>query len=421
MTTDVDAALADAWRTHWSRVVALLVAQFASPDLAEDGAADAFEAAARTWPVDGVPSSPGAWLLTAARRRVLDRLRARAVHLRKEPLMVVDAQMRALAAAAVDPGAHVADEQLRLVLACCHPALAPADRVALTLRFVVGLTTADIARLQLVQHTAMSARLTRAKKRLATSGIAFAVPPPDRLDERLDAVATVLYLVFTAGYQPADVPGGLRIDLADEAVRLTRELDRLVGGRPGLRALLALMLLQHSRRDARVDADGRIVLLPDQDRTRWHADEITEGLALVRALPPLAGLAEDHRLQALVAAEHAAARTPRETRWDVVAGLYAALEQRTGSPVVRLARAVAVAEAAGPAAGLALLDGLDDVLAHHHRLPAVRGELLLRAGRAPEAVAAFERALALVPAPAERVHLTERLAAAREAVGRDDA
>ncbi|WP_136517424.1 MULTISPECIES: RNA polymerase sigma factor [Cellulomonas] len=415
--TEVDAALADAWRAHWSSVVALLVAQFASPDLAEDGAADAFEAAARTWPVDGVPDRPGAWLLTAARRRVLDRLRTQAVHRRKEPLMVVDAELRALAAAAEDPGAHVADEQLRLVLTCSHPALAPADRVALTLRFVVGLGTADIARLQLVQHTAMSARLTRAKKRLATSGIPFAVPPPDRLDERLDAVATVLYLLFTAGYQPADVPGGLRVDLADEAIRLTRELDRLVGGRPGLRALLALELLQHSRRDTRVDADGRIVLLPDQDRSRWHADEIAEGLALVRALPPLDGLAEDHRLQALVAAEHAAAPSADATRWDVVAGLYAALEQRTGSPVVRLARAVAVAEAAGPSAGLALLDGLDAALAHHHRLPAVRGELLLRAGRADEAAAAFERALALVPATAERVHLAERLAAARAAAG----
>ncbi len=413
--TAVDAALADAWRAHWSHVVALLVGQFASPDLAEDGAADAFEAAARTWPVDGVPASPGAWLLTAARRRVLDRLRTQAVHRRKEPLMVVDAQMRALAAGVVDPGAHVADEQLRLILACCHPALAPADRVALTLRFVVGLGTADIARLQLVQHTAMSARLTRAKKRLATSGIPFSVPDADRLEERVDAVATVLYLVFTAGYQPAAAPGGLRVDLADEAIRLTRALDALLGGRPGLRALLALMLLQHSRRDTRVDADGRIVLLPDQDRSRWHAHEIAEGLALVRALPPLDGLAEDHRLQALVAAEHASAPTAAQTRWDVVAGLYAALERRTASPVVRLARAVAVAEGVGPEAGLALLDGLDDVLAHHHRLPAVRGELLLRAGRAPEAAAELGRALALVPDTAERTHLAERLAAARAA------
>lgn len=412
-TTDVATALGDAWRAHWSHVVALLVAQFASADLAEDAAGDAFEAAARTWPRDGVPDNPGAWLLTAARRRVLDRLRARAVHRRKEPLLVVDDEMRALAAAVVDPGAHVADEQLRLVLTCCHPALAPADRVAMTLRFVVGLGTADIARLQLVQHTAMSARLTRAKKRLAAAGVPFVVPPRAQLDERLDAVTTVLYLLFTAGYQPADVPGGLRVDLGDEAVRLTRELDGLLGGSPRVQALLALMLLQHSRRDARVDDDGRLVLLPDQDRSRWHADDIAEGVRVLRALPPLDGLAEDHRLQALVAAEHATAPTAEATRWDVVARLYALLETRTRSPVVRLARAVAVAEAAGPEAGLALLDGLDDLLPHHHRLPAVRGELLLRARRGPEAAAELERALALVPDTAERDHLETRLTEAR--------
>ncbi|MCC2321577.1 RNA polymerase sigma factor [Cellulomonas xiejunii] len=412
---DVTHALGAAWRAHWSHVVALLVAQFASPDLAEDAAGDAFEAAARTWPRDGVPANPGAWLLTSARRRVLDRLRAQAVHRRKEPLMVVDDEMRALAAAAQDPGAHVADEQLRLVLTCCHPALAPADRVAMTLRFVVGLGTADIARLQLVQHTAMSARLTRAKKRLATTGVPFVVPPPGQLAERLDAVTTVLYLLFTAGYQPADVPGGLRVDLADEAVRLTRELDLLLGGSPRVRVLLALMLLQHSRRDARLDDDGRLVLLPDQDRARWHTEDIREGVALLAAVPALDGLAEDHRLQALAAAEHATAPTAADTRWDVIARLYAQLETRTGSPVVRLARAVAVAEADGPDAGLAVLDGLDDALAHHHRLPAVRGELLLRAGRGADAVAELERALTLVPDTAERHHLQARLAEARSA------
>lgn len=410
---DVGAALGAAWRAHWSRVVALLVAQYASPDLAEDAAGDAFEAAARTWPRDGIPTNTGAWLLTAARRRVLDRLRAQSVHRRKEPLMVVDDEMRALAAATQDPGAHVADEQLRLVLACCHPALAPADRVAMTLRFVVGLGTADIARLQLVQHTAMSARLTRAKKRLAATGVPFVVPPPGQLDERLDAVATVLYLLFTAGYQPSDVPGGLRVDLADEAVRLTRELDGLLGGSPRVHALLALMLLQHSRRDARLDDEGRLVLLPDQDRTRWHAEDIDEGVRLLTALPPLDGLAEDHRLQALAAAEHATAPTAADTRWDVIAQVYAVLETRTGSPVVRLARAVAVAEAAGPDAGVALLDGLDDALPHHHRLPAVRGELLLRAGRRAEAVVELEKALELVPDSAERHHLEARLAEAR--------
>lgn len=418
----VDDALEQAWREHWGRLVALLLGQFRRPDLAEDAAADAFAAAARRWPVDGVPDSPGAWLLTTGRRRVLDQLRAEAVHRRKEPLMAVDEDVRRAAAAIVDPGAHVRDEVLRLVLTCCHPALAPENRIALTLRFVVGLTTAEIARLLLVPEATMAARLTRAKKRLAASGIPFATPPADRLDERLDVVAAVIYLVFTSGYQPGTGPT-LRVDLADEAIRLTRELDAQLPGRAVVRALLALLLLQHSRRDARLDDAGRIVLLPDQDRSRWHADDVAAGLAALASVPVSTGQAEEYRLQALVAAEHATAATAADTRWDVVAERYAELEQLTGSPVVRLARAVAVAEADGPEAGLELLDGLDVRLPQHHRVPAVRGELLLRAGRPDDAAAALSTALDLVVAPAERTHLAERLAEARAAApktrGRD--
>ncbi len=457
-------ALADAWHTHWSRLIALLIGQYGRPDLAEDAVSDALESAARHWPVDGVPASTGAWLLTAARRRVLDRLRSEAVQRRKAPLMVVDDEMRAAAATAVDPGAHVADEQLRLVFACCHPAIAPDDRVALTLRFVVGLSTAEIARLLLVQESAMAARLTRAKKRLAASGIPFATPPTDRLDERLDVVATVVYLAFTSGYQPGagDVP--LRVDLGDEAIRLLRVLDGLLPDRPVVRALLALLLLQHSRRDTRLDAAGALVLLPDQDRTRWHQDEITEALTLLSTLtpkvtpappptppvteprtaarasatptppapsdpatstptpsdpaapaparrpyPPMSRLAREYVLQALVAAEHAAAPTSQDTRWDVVAVRYAELERLTGSPVVRLARAVAVAEAEGPDAGLHLLDGLDEALPRLHRVPAVRAELLTRAGRPAAAAASYRHALTLVTNPTERAHLESRL------------
>ncbi|AEE44487.1 RNA polymerase sigma factor [Cellulomonas fimi] len=415
-------AVAEAWHAHWSRLIALLIGQYARPDLAEDAVSDAFEAAARHWPVDGVPSSTGAWLLTAARRRVLDRLRSEAVQRRKAPLMVVDDEMREAASAAVDPGAHVADEQLRLVFACCHPAIAPDDRVALTLRFVVGLSTAEIARLLLVQESAMAARLTRAKKRLAASGIPFAVPATDRLDERLDVVATVVYLAFTSGYQPGagDVP--LRVDLGDEAIRLLRVLDDLLPGRAVVRALLALLLLQHSRRDTRLDADGALVLLPDQDRSRWHHNEITDALALLSTLtpevvgdsrpagyPPLSRQAREYVLQALVAAEHATAPSSDATRWDVVAARYTELERLTGSPVVRLARAVAVAEAEGPDAGLRLLEGLDDALPRHHRVPAVRAELLTRAGRPAAAAAAYRHALTLVTNPTERAHLQSRL------------
>ncbi|KQR17651.1 RNA polymerase sigma factor [Cellulomonas sp. Leaf334] len=419
--TPSDDALAEAWRAHWSRLIGLLIGQFARPDLAEDAVSDAFESAARHWPVDGVPTNTGAWLLTAARRRVLDRLRSEAVARRKEPLMVVDDEMRAAAAAVVDPGAHVADERLRLIFACCHPAIAPDDRVALTLRFVVGLTTTEIGRLLLVQESTMAARLTRAKKRLASSGIPFATPAAERLDERLDVVATVVYLAFTSGYHPGVGAEPLRVDLGDEAVRLLRVLDSLLPDRSVVRSLLALLLLQHSRRDTRLDESGALVLLPDQDRSRWHRDEITEGVGLLESLasgpapaPGPAGhqsrLATEYRLQALIAAEHATAPTAADTRWSVIADLYAQLEALTGSPVVRLARAVAVAEADGPDAGLQLLDGLDDALPRHHRVPAVRAELLRRAGHPTAAAAAYRTALNLVTNPTERTHLESRLA-----------
>ncbi|GEL99235.1 RNA polymerase sigma factor [Cellulomonas terrae] len=419
--TPSDDALADAWRAHWSRLIGLLIGQFARPDLAEDAVSDAFESAARHWPVDGVPTNTGAWLLTAARRRVLDRLRSEAVARRKEPLMVVDDEMRAAAAAVVDPGAHVADERLRLIFACCHPAIAPDDRVALTLRFVVGLTTTEIGRLLLVQESTMAARLTRAKKRLASSGIPFATPAAERLDERLDVVATVVYLAFTSGYHPGVGAEPLRVDLGDEAIRLLRVLDSLLPDRAVVRSLLALLLLQHSRRDTRLDESGALVLLPDQDRTRWHRDEITEGVALLSSLADAsrstadpAGhqsrLATEYRLQALIAAEHATAPTAADTRWSVIADLYAQLEALTGSPVVRLARSVAVAEADGPDAGLQLLDGLDDALPRHHRVPAVRAELLRRAGHPTAAAAAYRAALSLVTNPTERTHLESRLA-----------
>ncbi|WP_250446164.1 RNA polymerase sigma factor [Actinotalea sp. C106] len=412
-----DDPLARAWREHWGRTVALLLGQFARPDLVEDAVAEAFASAAQRWPQDGVPDSPGAWLLTAARRRVVDRLRAEAVHRRKEPLMVVDARTRA-AASATDPSAaaqdeHLPDERLRLIFTCCHPALAAEARVALTLRFVIGLDVPEIARLMLVRPTTMAARITRAKKRLTASGIPFAVPPAGRLDERLDVVATVLYLVFTAGYHPQPGAEPLRVDLGDEAIRLTRVLDSLLPGRGVVRALLALMLLQHSRRDARLGPDGRLVLLPDQDRSRWQRTEIDEALRLLRALPRTTGQGEEYRLQALVAAEHATAPSAASTRWDVIVDHYADLEELTDSPVVRLARAVAAAEVDGPDAGLALLDGLEARLPDHHRLEAVRAELAWQAGRPQAAEAGFLRALDLVPGGPEHEHLTERLAALR--------
>jgi predicted RNA polymerase sigma factor len=303
--------------------------------------------------------------------------------------------------------AAAADERLRLVLLCAHPSLAPEAAAALTLRLVLGVPTADIARLFLVPTPTMAARLTRARKRLATES--FAVPTGAALLARVHAVAEIAYLAFTAGYAPGSGQDVVRAAEAGEALRLVRVLREVAPeeSRDDLDALLALMLLQHSRRHARVaeGPDGPVlVLLPDQDRTRWHHDEIAEALDL---LLPLARSAPSTPwlLQALVAAEHATAPTSADTDWPRIAGWYAELESLTGSPVVRLNRAVAVAEADGPDAGLRLLDGL---ALPGHRLPAVRGELLARAGRAAEAVAALDAALLACENAAEAEHLRRR-------------
>ena len=369
---EADAALDAAYRQHWGRLLALLVGQYRRLDLAEDALSDAFEAAARHWPADGVPTNPPAWLLTAARRRAVDRLRAEAVAVRKEPLLVVDAEHEAAAARIMaDVGDVVEDDLLRLVLLCAHPTLAPESASALSLRLVVGVPTRDVARLFLVPEPTMAARLTRARKRLA--GADFGIPSPADLPDRLAVVGQVAYLAFTTGYAPGSGHDLLRADVAGEAVRLARVVHDLLPEQPLPTALLALMLLQHSRRDARVGPDGRLVLLPDQDRRRWRSDEIAEGLGLLAPLveADLAGEARSYLLQALIAAEHATAATAADTDWTRIAALYGELETHTGSPVVRLNRAVAVAEASGPEDGLTLLDGLDEPAAR--RPPAARG------------------------------------------------
>ncbi|SDS04132.1 RNA polymerase sigma-70 factor, ECF subfamily [Friedmanniella luteola] len=405
MSGDGAAVLADVWRSEWGRLLALLVAQYRRLELAEDGLADAFEAAARTWPEDGVPLNPPAWLLTAARRRVLDRLRAEAVAARRLPVLAVEAALQQQAQRVMaDDGEPVLDERLRLVLLCASPRLVPEAAAALTLRLVLGVPTEDIARLFLVSTPTMAARLTRTRKRLA--GQPFALPPGPELRERLRVVADVAYLAFTAGYAPTSGSEVLRPALAAEAIRLLRLVRTLVTpGSPGtddLDARLALMLLQHARRDARV-VDGRLVLLPDQDRSRWHAAEAAEALDLL--LPQVHAPARPALLEALIAAEHAVARTAADTDWARIATHYAELEALTGSPVVRLNRAVAVAEADGPLAGLALLDTLD---LPGHRLPAARAELLTRAGRPDEARTAFTEALTHCANAAERAHLERR-------------
>ena len=399
--------LSEALRDEWGRLLALLVAQFRRLDLAEDGLADAFEAAARTWPSAGVPTNPPAWLLTTARRRVTDRLRTEAVAARKLPLLVVEAHLQEEAQRVmVEAGEQVHDERLRLVLLCAHPSLPPASAAALTLRLVLGVPTEDVARLFLVSTPTMAARLTRARKKLA--GERFVVPSGAELESRVGVVADVAYLAFTTGYAPGSGDDVLRAGVAAEAIRLVRVLRSLLPasfpGRPELDALLALMLIQHSRRDARV-RDGRLVLLPDQDRDAWHGEEAVEAFDLLTPLvdaPPAPYL-----LQALIAAEHAVARTPADTDWPRIAARYRELEELTGSPVVRLNRAVAVAEADGPLAGLALLDGL---ALEGHRLPAARAELLARAGRLDEARTSYDEAIGRCTNLAEKAHLIERRA-----------
>lgn len=402
-----DAELATVVREEWGRLTSLLLARFRRLDLVEDALADAVEAAARRWPTDGVPDNPAAWLHTAARRRVLDQLRAEAMAQRNAPLLLVE-HGRSETPVRADPGGLVEDDLLRLVLMCTHPALDPAAASALTLRLVLGVSTADIARLFLVPEPTMAARLTRAKKKIVAAGIPFAVPSADALPERLDVVAQTAYLAFTAGYAPGSGPDVVRVGLAGEAVRLVRVVLAARPGEPVLAALLALLLLQHSRREARVDADGAIVLLPQQDRSLWHRDEIDEAVRLL-ASPALSGpitvQTASYALQARIAAVHATARSAEDTRWDEIVRYYDDLVELTPTPSARLARAVALAEAAGPAAGLQALDGLDDELPRSHRLPAVRAELLTRAGENEKACAAYALAIERCENDAERAWL----------------
>jgi RNA polymerase sigma factor (sigma-70 family) len=385
------------------RLLALLARELRSLDLAEEALQEAHVAALRQW-AGRAPANPAGWLLTVARRRARDRLRRDATLARKLPLLVPEDEA-AEAPAEDDDVDAIPDERLRLVFTVCHPALAVEARLALTLRYVGGLTTREIARLFLVSEPTMAARITRAKQKIAEAGIAYRVPRGVDLPERLDSVLAVVYLIFTEGYFAAGGARLVRAELCEEAIRQGRLLCELMPGEPEVDALLALMLLQHARRDARV-RDGRLVRLGEQDRTRWRWDEIREGLTRADRAAR-GGPAGPYLVQAMIAAEHAA---PGGTDWHAVAALYARLEELRPSPVVQLNRAVAVAEAAGPEAGLALLEDLDAALPRSHQLPAARAELLARLGRDAEALAAYDEALALAANDVVRQHLAERRA-----------
>ena len=410
MTGSAATVLETVVREDWGRLTSLLLAQYRRLDLVEDALGDAVEAAARRWPADGAPDNPPAWLLTAARRRVIDRVRAESLAHRRAPLLATDAEHRQERQAAMaDPGGLVEDDLLRLVLMCTHPALAPEAASALALRLVLGVSTLDIARLFLVSEPTTAARITRAKKKIVAAGIPFAVPAADVLPQRLETVAQTAYLAFTAGYTPGSGPDLLRADLAGEAIRLVRVVVGLCPSEPAPLALLALTLLQHSRRDARVGVDGRLVLLADQDRRQWRRDEIDQALTLLSS-PVLAGpvstLTASYVVQARIAAEHATAAEPEETRWRRIVEHYDLLLALSPSPSARLARAVAVAEASGPGAGLAALDGVD--IPGSHRVAAVRAELLSRLGEVAAASTAYEEAIAACRNDTERAHLLER-------------
>lgn len=409
--TDVERALARLDRDHRARLLSLLVMSLRRFDLAEDALQDAFEAAARRWPECGVPDNPPAWVLTTARRRAIDRIRTGAAEDRRLPLLIVDG--RRAGVDSVDPAAlahtegPLADERLRMLFACAHPALAPHAQVAMILRFVNGLAVSRIASLLLVPDSTVAARITRAKHRIAASGIPVVRPSSRTVEDRLDSVLTALYLAFTEGYAQ---PGGDARDgwgLADEAIRCTGLVHDLLHGHPRVAALLALEMLHHARRDARFSVTGRPISLEHQDRDLWHQEEIERALALIAGAPDDD---EPYVLQARIAAAHCTAPRSAATDWSAIASLYARLEHLTGSPVVRLNRAVAVAEVAGPNTALEMIDGLEALLPRSHRVPTVRAELLVRLDDHAGALEALDRALALARADGEQQHLARRRA-----------
>lgn len=403
-STSPDPTVEDVYRAEWGRLLALLVSRTRRLDLAEDALSEAFARASDRWPVEGVPANPAGWLYTTAHRQVIGRLRAEAIAGRKAPLLAV----RPGWVPPDDAEEALADDRLHLILLCCHPALPRESRSALALRLVIGTPTEQIARLFLVRPTTMAARLTRAKKKIVLAGIPIGAPLEEELRSRLDEVCRTIYLAFTAGYTPGAGADLLRADLAGEAVRLASVLHDLVPEATQVRATLALVMLQHSRRDAR-SRHGRLITLGDQDRSTWHHDEIRAGLTLVAGLQPDEGYADELRLQALIASEHARAATAAETDWSAIADRYADLEARTGSAIVRLNRAVAVAEAQGARAGLLLLVGLDEVLPGNHRVTAVRAELAQRSDDIELARDSYRAAIDLCANDVERAHLRTRL------------
>ena len=414
VTADVKAAVDAVFREEWGRVVATLIRVTGDWDLAEEVAQDAFAMALQRWPADGIPRRPGAWLTTAARNRAIDVLRRRAVGAAKLREVAALTPPDSDSGSAFGPETDhsgVPDDRLRLMFTCCHPALSLEARVALTLRTLAGLTTAEIARAFLASEATMAKRLVRAKQKIAKAGIPYRVPPAHLLPERLPGVLGVLYLLFNEGYSASAGADLIRQALSAEAIRLGRVLDRLMPDEPEAGGLLALMLMHDARRAARLDADGEIVTLEDQDRGEWDAAEISEGVAVLEAALQR-GRPGPYQVQAAIAACHVTAARAADTDWVQIARLYGQLARFLPTPVVELNRAVAVGMADGPEAGLSLVSALEasGQLTGYHLLPATKADMYRRLGRADEAAACYRQALELASTDAERRYLGRRLA-----------